>query len=315
MTKTHPLENLITSYLYEKDITKGTSALYEIILKQYLNYLKNHQILYATSQNVKDYLSDIKDKGYSPSWIYNQMVILKGFYQYLSFNQVRLDLEEIYALNITETLKNVHVEKKIKKPILTIKQAKHLILYLKNNRKYSWHYRDYALVFLMITTGLRSIEVRRAKIKDLDVIHGKHILYIQGKGRDSADEFVKISSGLYEAITDYLKIRKDHNPYLFVSKSKSSKKPLDRTAFNGLMKRILRDSGLSDTNITAHSLRHTAATINLKRGGTLEETKRLLRHQEMSNTLIYTQDMDEKLNDTVSNLENYILGDENHQNE
>ena len=101
--KEHPLESIITSYLYEKDITKGTRDLYQTILKQYLNYLKKQQILYATTKDVKQYLNDIKDRGCSTHWINNQIAVLKGLYQYLSINHVRLNLEEAYAFNITSS--------------------------------------------------------------------------------------------------------------------------------------------------------------------------------------------------------------------
>ena len=205
---------------------------------------------------------------------------------------MRLGLQETYTYNIMASIKNERIEKRTTKPILTTQQAKQLILSLKNHRRYSWQYRDYAMIYLMITTGLRSIEVRRARIKDLKKIHGKHILYVQGKGRSSKDEFVHISLGLSEAIYDYLNIRKDQNPHLFASKSRRSIKPLSRTIFISILKRALKDAGLKDLHITAHSLRHTAAILNLKRGGTLEETKRLLRHQNMSNTLIYTHHID-----------------------
>jgi len=310
MIKTHPLQNLTEQYLFEKDITIGTREVYQTILKQYLNYLKKHQILYANTTDVKNFLEWFRNKGCSTRWIYHQITVLKGLYQYLSFNQVRLDLPEAYAFNIMESMKNVRIEKRITKPILTTQQAKHLILFLKDNRKYIWHYRDYALIYLMITTGLRSIEARRARIKDLKWIDGKQILYVQGKGRSSTDDFVKISDGLNEAIKDYLIQRKDQNLYLFVSRSKRSKKPLTRTIFISIFKRILRDSGLEDTHITAHSLRHTAATLNLERGGSLEETKRLLRHVNMANTLIYAHPMDSMKDETVSRLEDFILGDE-----
>ena len=310
MIKAHPLENLIEQYLFEKDITIGTRELYQTILKQYLYYLISHQIIYAKTSDVKTYLASIRDRGCSTHWLRHQITVLKGLYQYLSFNQERLDLPNEYAFDIMEPIKNVRIEKRILKPILGVEQAKHLILYLKDNRKYIWHYRDYALIYLMITTGLRSIEARRARIKDLRVIEGKHILYIQGKGRSSADDFVKLSDGLHEAIIDYLLKRKDQNPYLFVSRSKRSKEPLTRTIFISIFKRILRDSGLEDTHITAHSLRHTAATLNLARGGSLEATKRLLRHENMANTLIYARTAGGVDAVTVSLLEDYILGNE-----
>lgn len=310
MKETHPLENLIEHYLFEKDITIGTREVYQTILKQYLNYLKENKILYAKTNDVIKFLDGAKNRGCSLRWTHHQITVLKGLYRYLSFNQARLALPVEYIFDIMESIKNVRIEKRIAKPVLTTEQAKHLLLCLKDNRKYIWHYRDYALIYLMITTGLRSVETRRARITDLKIVNDRYVLYVQGKGRSSADEFVKISEGVYEAIKDYLEKRKDKNPYLFVSKSKRSKKQMDRTLFNGIIRRVLKDSGLEDTHITAHSLRHTAATLNLKRGGSLEETKRFLRHTNMENTLIYTQMMDSVMDETVSDLEDFILGDE-----
>ncbi|MDI6452372.1 tyrosine-type recombinase/integrase [Peloplasma aerotolerans] len=236
--------------------------------------------------------------------------MLKGLYQYLSLNQARLNLPEAYAHNIMAPIKNEKIEKRTTKPILTPEQAKQLLLSLKDHRRCSWHFRDYAMIYLMVTTGLRSIEVRRAKIKDLKIIQDKRILYIQGKGRSSKDEFVKISKGVNEAIEDYLKIRKDQSPYLFASRAKRSKKPLTRTIFISIFKRALNDAGLESIHMTAHCLRHTAATFNIKRGGTLKETKRLLRHQSMSNTLIYTHHIDNIKDETVSDLEDFIFSQE-----
>jgi len=310
MIKTHPLENLIEQYLEEKDITIGTKEVYKTILKQYLNFLKEHQILYAKTNDVISFRECSRNRGCSSRWIYHQITVLKGLYHYLSVSQRRLDLAKVYSWDIMESIKNERIEKRVSKPILTIEQAKHLILFLKDHRKHVWHYRDYALIYLMITTGLRSIEVRRARIKDLRMIHNEHILDVHGKGRSSSDEFVKISKGLGEAIQDYLKKRKDQNPYLFVSRSKRSKKPMTRTIFNSIFKRILKDSNLEDTQITAHSLRHTAATMNLLRGGSLASTKRLMRHSKIATTMIYAHHLDMIHDDSENQIEQYILGSE-----
>ena len=270
----HPLEILIIEYLAEKDITRGTFELYNTILFQFANYLKEHEILYAKTSDVLNYLEWKRSQGYSGSWIYNQISAVKGFYQYLSLNQNRLNMPLEYADDITEAIKNIRIKSGVSKPILTIDQAKHLILCTKNIRKYIWHYRDHAMIFLMITTGIRSVEIRRAKKKDLRVVNKQLTLYVQGKGRQSADEFVKITEGVKEAINDYLSKRKDNNPYLFISHSMHSNIPyLSRTFFIGMFKRVLKVSNLEETKITPHSLRHTAATLNLLRGGTLEATR------------------------------------------
>jgi ribosomal-protein-alanine N-acetyltransferase len=55
----------------------------------------------------------------------------------------------------------------------------------------------------MITTGLRGIEIIRAKKKDLAKMGNISILFVQGKGRQEADEFVKISQVVTKAFNDY----------------------------------------------------------------------------------------------------------------
>jgi len=308
----HPLELLIRQYLAEKDITRRTFELYMTILKQFTLYLKDQQILYAKTSDVIDYLEWKRNQGYSTRWIYLQISALKGLYRYLCFNQKRLDLPVEYADDITEPIQNERIRNSSSKPILTVDQAKQLILCSKNIRKYIWHYRDHAMIYLMITSGLRSVEIRRARKKDLRVVNNQLVLYVQGKGRKSADEFVKITEGVETAIHDYLMKRKDTNPYLFISHSNHSDIPyLSRPFFNRMMKRVLIECGLEDTLITPHSLRHTAATLNLLRGGSLESTRQFLRHTNMSTTLVYAHHLCRMKDDSENLIESYILGEDN----
>lgn len=304
----HQLEDLIEVYLDQKDITRGTWELYHTILTQYVAYLKTHKIIYAKKSDILCFLEYKRSHDYSTQWIYHLISTIKNFYRYLSFNQKRLELPEVYAFDITKEIKNEHIKKNLSKPILNIDQAKQLILSTKKSRKYIWHYRDHAIVYLMITTGLRSVEIRRANKKDLSVLNNQSILYVHGKGRTSADEFVKISEGVKLAIDDYLNKRKDKNPYLFISHSKHTEiLYLSRTFFIHMFKRVLKDSGFKNINITPHALRHTAATLNLLRGGSLEETKRFMRHANMSATLIYAHHIDRMKDDSETQIESYIL--------
>jgi site-specific recombinase XerD len=304
----HPLEQLILDYLAEKDITKGSYDLYDTILKQYVSYLKEHHIMYANSQDVTNYINMKKSQGYSNKWIYQQISAIKGLYRYLSINQKRLDLPSEYEVNITASIKNVKTQQKTHKTILTTEQAKQLILKTKENRRYIWQYRDYAIIYLMLTTGLRGVEIRRAMRKDLNVLNGRLVLYVQGKGRDSKDAYVKLTGGVEEALNDYLRRRKDKNPYLFITYSHRTKRlDVSRRFFNIMLKRILYDAGMEDVCITPHALRHTAATLNLLRGGSIEETKRLMRHSKLDTTLIYAHHLDTKVDDSAEHIETFIL--------
>lgn len=66
-----------------------------------MDYLITHHILYPTTVDVTNYIDLKRSQGYSSQWIYHQINTLKGFYQYLSVNQKRLGLPEIYENNIT----------------------------------------------------------------------------------------------------------------------------------------------------------------------------------------------------------------------
>ena len=74
--------------------------------------------------------------------------------------------------------------------------------------------------------------------------------------------------------------------------------------------RVLKDCGLDDTNITPHSLRHTAATLNLLRGASLESTRQLMRHVNIQSTLVYAHHIERMKDDSENQIEKFILGEE-----
>jgi integrase/recombinase XerC len=52
-----------------------------------------------------------------------------------------------------------------------------------------------------------------------------------------------------------------------------------------MINKYFKNAGIDNPKITPHSLRHTAAYINLSNGGTLEATRQLLRHKHIESTL------------------------------
>ena len=60
-------------------------------------------------------------------------------------------------------------------------------------------------------------------------------------------------------------------------------------------------------NLTPHALRHTAATANLLRGESLEQTRQFMRHSQVTSTMIYAHHLKEKNLDSENELESFIL--------
>lgn len=171
--------------------------------------------------------------------------------------------------------------------------------------------RDYALVNLMVRTGLRCVEVVRANIEDITYIgeNNTRVLLVQGKGCDSRDNWVVLTDAAYYPIAEYLETRKGAkvSEPLFASEANHTAKAenhrnsdgttqpgfhplrLSTRAVSGICKKGLRAIGLDSRLFSAHSLRHTAGTNILRAGGTLEQAQQTLRHSNPATTQIYVK--------------------------
>ncbi len=304
----HPLEVLCERYLFQKRIAKMTLKSYRLSFKHYINYLKNHDILYAKISDVIRFREFLRDKGYSSVYIYTHLSALKGLYRYLKGNYKHLNLPIEYSFDIMESVKNERIKRQIKKEILTLDQARKLITQTKKTRKTIRQYRNHAIIYLMLTSGLRSHEIVHAKRDNLKTVDGSYLLYLDKLDKERFGDFVKIAPGGVSALNEYLNRRRDHNPYLFIShKYPEKNNHLSKAFFQHMFEKVLKDSGLKGINITPHCLRHTAGMFNLLRGGTVEQTRGLLRHIDIGSTILY-KDYIEKMNDdSASEIEKFLL--------
>lgn len=167
--------------------------------------------------------------------------------------------------------------------------------------------RDKALLLLMVTTGLRTVEVSRADIEDIKNIGNSTVLWIQGKGRIDKDEFVVLEKPVERAIRFYLQERKKRKGSLFVNQMKNGNvKRLHPGSISRIVKESLRGIGIDSKMITAHSLRHTTATMAYLAGAKLEEIQQLMRHKSITTTMIYTHIIDKLRARTSKRILDYI---------
>ena len=306
----HPLEDLTKFYLSHKNFSKSTIKSYQICFRAFIHYLKEENILYAKTHNIILFREYLRDKGYSTYYIHIHLSALKGFYHYLSKNYQRLNLSDVYAYKITLSIKDEKIKHILRKPVLTKDQAKHLLDFTKKNRKYIWDYRNFAIIYVMLTSGLRMDEVIHAKVKDLENQDGKMVLRI--KSKDYLKESITyLSEGAKKALNEYLRLRKDHNPYLFIAhKNASPNLHLADMFFRTMFHQLINQCGLNGLGITPHSLRHTAALFNLERGASTLDTKMLLRHESISSTMIYQDYLDQLRDDSEYQIDEFILREE-----
>lgn len=305
----HPLEALSEAYIQSKDFSSSTVNSYRIVYQKYIHFLKESEILYAKTSDVIRFREHQRDLGMSSFYIHIQISALKGLYHYLKVNQIKLSLPEVYAYDIMVAVKSEKIQPKIRKPVLTLEEAKQLIMRTKSMRKTIHQYRNHAIISLMLTSGLSVHDIVHARLSDYQLEEGTPVIYLNRRNREDKDR-VKVSKGTAIALDDYLKRRKDSNPYLFHGHKADRNQCLNRMFFYTMFKALLKDTGLAYTGITAHSLRHTAALFNLERGASIEETKAFLRHSSIFSTLVYQAYLARMKDDSEYQIDAMILKEE-----
>ena len=183
---------LIHTFLNSLDVKLSSKALYKRTIAQYFNWLKKQKLTLdiVTVAEVINYKQELLSSGMSPLSVGSYITVVRKFYQWAEANK-------LYP-NIAKDVKTPKRKQQFKKQSLTDIQAKSLLDYYKELE--GEVKRDYAIVSLLLRTGLRTIELIRANVEDITFKEGKRVLMIQGKGRDEKDNFVLLTDKTYQPV-------------------------------------------------------------------------------------------------------------------
>jgi len=131
--------------------------------------------------------------------------------------------------------------------------------------------RDWALVLLLLDTGLRRAEACALRIGDLELDDGM-LLVRAGKGRK--DRLVPIGRVACHALRGYLANRREGHVFLTCTGT-----PLTGSGLREILRRAGRRAGLVQS-VHPHLLRHTCATSYLRNGGDTFTLQRILGHSD-----------------------------------
>ena len=281
------------------DVKAKSAETYKGAIKQFLLYLKGKNITQPSRETVVNWRETLRET-HKATTIQLYITAVKLFFSYLA-------QEGIYP-NIAEKLKGAKIRKEHKRDCLTSNQSKSVLNEI--DTATAKGKRDYAMIALLLTTGLRTIEIIRADIADLRTVGDDTVLFVQGKGRDDKSEYVKIAPKVETAIRKYLMTRTDTAPDapLFTSESNHNQDGrLTTRTIRRLVKDALLNVGLNSDRLTAHSLRHTAATIALLKGAELAEVQQMLRHQNINTTMIYSHALSRAQNNSELTIADAIF--------
>lgn len=284
---TNDWRGLVATFISAQDVKESSRKLYTRTLSQFFVWMEKAKknLSTLTRQDILAYKDYLQDEALSSLTIGSYITAVRKFYEWAE--------AEKYYPNIAKGIKTPRRVQAFKKQHLTDNKSSELLNHFK-----SLSLRDYAIVNLILRTGLRTIEVVRADVGDITFKGERRVLRVWGKGHIEKDDFVVLSDKAYQPIKDYLATRKGAkaNEPLFTSTSNNNKgERLTTRTISGLCKSGLQAIGMDGKEFTAHSLRHTTAVAILKHGGQLTDVQSVLRHSSPVTSQIYTESVKEEM--------------------
>jgi integrase/recombinase XerC len=290
--------NAFKNYLiHEKNYSNHTVTSYLKDIHDFYTFIKNEELasdlIDVTRERLgRHYLSFLDAKNYSKKSIARKISSLRTFYDYLLLNKH-------IEINIFLQLETPKIPKKLPK---IINDDEIEMLFKSIDQSNPLGYRNYLILEMLFSLGLRASELVSMTIKDLQ-LDRKQVL-IHGKGKK--DRYVPLHSKLIEALRHYLTyirpilLSKGPNVnelYIFINYKGTQ---LTVRGLQLILKNIIIKSG-ETFKISPHMLRHAFATTLLNHGADLRVVQELLGHEHLKSTQIYTHVSSESLR------EKYIL--------
>lgn len=238
-------------------------------LIKFLEEIKREHAHLVTKEDLQEFIKKLAKDSKSPKSINSKTVALKSFFRFLELN-------EFVTKNPAHALEYLK-EKEQKPRILSVVEYRALRDAAKEDKRY------FAIIELMLQTGITTGELERIKISDIH-LDGNAKLDVRDR-KDEISRTIPLNSHARNAIEEYLKIRpKAKNDTLFITKTG---KKLDPRNIRQAISSCYKKAGIEDAKV--HDLRHTFCAHHLKKGTSMAAVAYIAGHRNLNTTKKYLE--------------------------
>ena len=229
-----------------------------------------------------------EEKNENNSSIDRKLSALRGFYRFLA-------TEKITDNNAFSLVTGLKKEKKLPRYFEYNELEE---LFKVPDLRTALGQRDRLILEMLYATGLRVGELVSVKVGDIDL--GSRVILVVGKGnkerRVTYGDYCHDALKLY--LSDgYLKLNKNVSDYLFLN---NNGEVITERGIRYVLDQVIKKTSLNKS-ISPHVLRHSFATHLLNEGCDLLTVQKLLGHESISATQIYTHVTTERLKEVYYN--------------
>ena len=275
-------EKIINEYLeylkFQKNYSDYTVLNYKNDILEFFDYLSRESLNYKTIEysDIRFYLMYLKEEKHDDnSSVSRKLSSLRGLYKYLAN-------EKIVKSNVFSL---VNAPKKSKKLPRYFEYNELEELFLVPDTNTSLGQRDLLLLEMLYATGVRVGELVNIKVKDIDL--GRRNIIILGKG--NKERFVTYGEYCEDILKRYLNygyilLNKNNLDYLFLNNNGGN---LTERGVRYILDELIKKTSINK-KISPHMIRHSFATHLLNEGCDLLTVQKLLGHESIKATQVYT---------------------------
>lgn len=287
---------LLMDYIESLEVEGGRSARtaenYRLYLERFVEFTEDIDVARITTEIIRKYrlwLNRHKnDNGDELSLITQSyhLIALRGFLKYLSDR----DIPSLSA-------DKIKLPKTVRKQVTFLHFEEIQRLLDQIDLSVEEGVRDRAIIELFFSSGLRVSEL--VNLNRDHVNTKRREFMVRGKGQKDRPVFVSDSAAKW--VEEYLAMRMDNLPPLFLSYSRNNisstsgdYRRLGARSIQRMIGKYTRLAGITK-HVSPHTMRHSFATDLLMNGADLRSVQSMLGHSNISTTQVYTHVTDEHL--------------------
>lgn len=277
-----------TAKAYQKDIKD--------FFKLEIEAITIHDLRDVTIFNSQQFILDLTSSGISSATINRKVSALSSLYSWILKYQ---DNKTGYSILHFNPFANLKEEKPTinnrETAFLSQDEAVRLLDCI--NTSNILGLRNKAIISLALTTALRKSEIINIKLSDVTAYNGYDVIRVTRKG--NKQDIVKLQAPVRNLIEQYI-LRtgrsKEGNPndYLFIGHSSNglNGQKLNKSTLNYVINRVAKRAGINNKHLCVHTTRHTAITLAISAGASIEKVRDFAAHKNLSTTNRYIHSLD-----------------------
>lgn len=288
------MRDYVNEFLDAKAVEEGaalnTLSAYKNDISQFIASMPQRDIADTKTEDIEKYLKKLKETGSTPKTLSRKISCIREFFKFLQS-------EKIIKESPANKLRTPKVGKSL--PLfLTAQEIKKICAVAKSKKSFSFM-RMRVMIKLMYSSGLRVSEL--VSLPENAINYDMHQILICGKG--SKERIVPVTKEVIDDVLEYIKVRnrfigERKNNWMFPSQ-KSLSGHITRDGFFKNLKRLAIKAGISPEKVHPHILRHSFATRLVNNSADLRSIQKMLGHENIVTTEIYTHITTEKLMNEV----------------